>query len=124
MKILTITAIALIAWSVPADSANERMYMGFSADSILSSCAAPDRSDISLGFCVGFIYAIAYDTSMKGKSCAFGPVNFDPVVQEAISALENEKQEHKGASHGERLNTHAWPIIEAALISKWPAPCQ
>jgi hypothetical protein len=124
MKILTITVLALIVWIVPAHSANERMYMGFSADSILSSCAAPDRSDMSLGFCVGFIYAIAYDTSMKGKSCAFVPVSFDPVVQEAIHALEKQREENKSASRAERLNTHAWPIIEAALITKWPAPCQ
>jgi hypothetical protein len=123
MKFLTITALALVTSSMPASSASERIYIGFSADSILAACTDPARSDANLGFCYGFIYAIAYDTSSKGKSCALVPVNFDPLVQEAVDELEKNKQEHKDATLVERLNTDAWPIIEAAMIKKWPPPC-
>jgi hypothetical protein len=59
------TLLAFVASSLPAHSSNEHLYLGFSAESILGSCVA-DRNDVSLGFCHGFIYAIAYDTSIKG----------------------------------------------------------
>jgi len=99
----------LLALAGSAAQAEDRLFFGTSADSILQACTA--NTDANWGFCYGFIYAIATNLGDDKKSCAFQLMNFDPVVQTAVEALRREDKD---------INTLARPAIEKALIKKYP----
>lgn len=100
-RILTVGVLLAL---MPAGEAvaQERFYMGFSADSILGSCTS--KTPVNQGFCYGFIYAMAFKLHDEKKSCAIGPANFDVVVRTAVEALSNGQQERNSASTTRSLN--------------------
>ncbi len=115
--------IALVLLGIATNAfADERLFFGYSADAILSACTA--KSSGNYGFCLGFVYAIAYKLNAEHKSCAFALANLDPVLKSATNALAKTKMDldKAKASHATRLATEAWPIIEAAFIKEYP--CQ
>lgn len=115
-----IVALAALLCGATSATAQDRIYVGFSTESLLSACGS--NASGNQGFCLGFVYAIAYDLSVQNKSCAFAEMNLDPVIAVAANALRQEKQrlDDIKASHADRLKSEAWPVIESAFAEEWP----
>ena len=103
--------VALCLLSIPASAESARPFKSATAASVLSACL--DKAEWQQGFCLGFIEALAVRLADTRDACTHWPVNIEPLLAEAIDALNQTE-----------TTAPAWRVIEQRLSVKHLAPCR
>lgn len=107
----TVIAATFLTIGTASAQAVEGTLTAATAENVLLSCRGKKEWD--QGFCTGFIEAIAVRLAESRKSCAYWPVEFGPLVDEALDALA---EADPGAP--------AWKVVEQRLSEKHLPPCK